>query len=427
MFGGALAVQQDQENMRLVSVACRHNKGAMSWHLMRKLGQLYLMKANDNVVDMSIPANYFQHLDIGVLRKNKIIHVNDYGEDRLTNAGFELAEDLAHELTTMHRAPQQGSLLQRFVRNLRADLDNLVRSPEDLRWYWRGLLYRMRLWWADTDPDSRPIIDGGVITPVKLWTEADDARNGRMWVEGRFSPFWLCPSGIDKGLEHLRTIDELKKEYGEQFLECGQAIGEIAKMCAALPAPLPRITFVQATPEEIEQKYRDKYRDELLAELDEFETAWKNTHSTNSVVVSGPSDKGKSYGLNPNTNRIEPFIHAEKNNVESIPSAIEIADEQATKAVAALAAKRRSKKPKQFVVIDDFTKTFDSLENATKSAVASWEYEDEDIRDWADRVNAQHQMQKTIAEEAIRTKKSRQAVVAKRKSAKSKSPRPSVK
>lgn len=248
----------------------------------------------------------------------------------LTTKGKELSTALAQTLPT----PFSESL-KKHIRSFRTLMDG-ISIPALNKFWWRNLAWRFRNWWAETHPEPRPIIDMGELVPVKLWTAEDERRNGEMWVESKFSAFWLCPSGVDKGLEHLRTLEKLKKRHGKKCIDAAFAIGEFAKQVALLPAPQPKLPAPSAS-------------DTLTYD------AVTNKTYLNGTEVCGPSGVGKTYAVAVG----DAFISVHGDRVEAARTAIELADEQATKAVKAL----NRRKPKQFVIIDDFCKTFNEFED----------------------------------------------------------------
>lgn len=360
MFGGAEAVKQDLEAIKarkFFDELPRYYAG-MSPGLLAKLGAL--IKSKGDTVDMSVPPDYFEYLQKKVLVKNGLARVNEFGEFRLTTAGLNIGEaskkaNLPAVVKSKLPALSPSTMLQTLVRDARADLQTMMQFKPFFmdKWWWRSTAWSLRKWWSGTNPNAKPFVPP---EPIHLWSDDDQQRNSRMWMESKFKAFWLCPTGIDKGLQHLNTIDELKKQHGALCLDAARAVGEFAELCSLLP-PVKPLTPVQ----QIEKHMYDKNGEFS------FEEFADRHGQVLRVEWQGEVGKGKTRGVNATDG--DPFITFHNNVVEATEEAKKVADIQGGVDFDEATRKGRRKKPKQFQLIDQFDKMWAEMEAKTEPTV----------------------------------------------------------
>jgi len=112
--------------------------------------------------------------------------------------------------------PNQLSPLQRAIKSLRT---SWVTRPRVTRFTLRSWRYRWQLWKLGTIPDV-PMIDWtGFQLPQ--WSDSDRQDQREAWHRSDLLAFWLCPDGIDAGIE-----------AHDKFLETCRAFnitGDVAK------------------------------------------------------------------------------------------------------------------------------------------------------------------------------------------------------
>ena len=354
MFGGAEAVKQDLEAMKARKFFddLPPNYAGMTPGMKSKLGEL--IRSKGHTLDMSVPTGYFEHLQKQVLLNNGLARINDFGEFRLTPEGLNIGEACAKaNLPAVYQPKLPATvpaLLQTWVRDARADLQTMMNFKPFFmdKWWWRSTLWNLRKWWAGTNPEPKPFIPP---QPVQLWSEEDELRNGRMWMESKFKAFWLCPTGVEKGLQHLDTLDKLKKKHGKNCLDAAAAVGEFAKLCALLP-PVTPLTPI----EHIQKHMFDKGGDFNVQEVTD-----KNGSVTR-IAWQGEPGHGKSYTVGAGGGTT-PFIRVHDNIIEATEDAKKLADIQGGRDFDETTKKHRPKKPRQFVLIDQFDKAFAQMED----------------------------------------------------------------
>jgi hypothetical protein len=350
VFGGVDAVKEDMENMR---------RGApMTPGLRARVGLLIQNKGN--TIDMSVPPEWFGHLQQEVLIKHGFAWINDFKEFRLTPKGVDLGIEEArklHKPLAIRNPVNFSGVLQCYVRDMRADLDTMMRLPSINKFWWRGVMWQFRRWWAGTNPEQKRLPPPG---PTREpWTDADGALARAMWIESHYTAFWLCPEGVEAGIEKLNEFDAKKFELGPNATQVIDAVESIARHCALLPAPKPKSVI-----EHIEEKMFDKSGDFSFEEFaDRHGQILK-------VQWQGEAGRGKTHSASDMTNdQLRAFIQMDATGVHATQSEIEKADVEAILGIAELSEKingkalkkGKPKKPQQFVLFDQFNKAFTDL------------------------------------------------------------------
>jgi hypothetical protein len=339
VFGMVDAFKEDLAEMR------QGLPGEMTAGLRARLGLLIQQKGD--MIDMSVPADWFQHLQKEVLIKNGYAWVNDFNEFRLTTAGVDKGIEEAkrlHKPLALRQQLTPSNVLQRYVRDMRADLDTMMRLPSINKWWWRGVMWNFRRWWAGTNPEQKRL--SAPVEAREPWTAQDEERVRRQWVQSHYTAFWLCPAGVEAGLEKLNEFDAKKAELGPHACQVIDAVESIARHCALLPVVQPMTVI-----EQIQNKMFDKSGDFKVEELQD------KMGNVTRISWQGSAGAGKTYGVSDMTSeQLQAFISIHDGKVEATEAAKKLADIQAGRDFDEVTRKPRLKKPKQFVLFDQFKK-----------------------------------------------------------------------
>lgn len=365
-MGQSVALTENQRTA-LSEAATLYDSANYNPHLLLKLAQLYKERGNKLLFHSEVDANYFAPLekDLLISKGQLILEKNKL---KLSAMGYWLCEELGEHGMVQPKYPV-GQSLQNTVRGVRTWWDSW-HIPTFNKFWWWNLRWRLRNWWSETNPAPRPLIDMGELVPHQVWTEADEARNFRMWKESHYGAFWLCPGGVIAGLEALKDWDREVEKHGPQLGACIDAVVAIAKMASQLPEPK---AVLQAKREaELAEKVRLK-KLEQEKNYKNFQTLVtvnksmvKNHASIRMETYVDPSD-GKTYAK---PAIIEPFIFCDDDSVEAIPSAIEEANKAADRAIDALNTKPiKPKKPRLITLAEQFERAYSEVQEKEAASI----------------------------------------------------------
>lgn len=352
MFGGAAAVKEEMKALRAPVPTAPTIK--LTTGLENKLGKLYQSKGN--TIDMGVPPGYFEHLQQQVLIEKGLAWINDFKEFRLTTKGLDFASKCALALPSNALVPyaSKPTALQRMVRDARADWDMMTQTPFFLdKWWWRNTMWNFRKWWAGTNPNQQ-LLTSSVIVDRPPWSEEDELSRFRLWNESHYGAFWLCPDGVQAGLEKLNEFEAKSAGMGPNAWQVIAAVESIARLAGQLPPPKP-LSVV----EQIQSRMYDKSGDFKFEEFaDRYGKILK-------VRWEGEAGRGKTFGAEDMTSeQLQAFISINHGKVQATEEAKKFADIQAGRDFDTVTKKTRAKKPKQFQLIDAFNKAYAELDSA---------------------------------------------------------------
>ena len=103
--------------------------------------------------------------------------------------------------------------LQRAIRSMRESWEG---RPRLTRFTFYSLRWRWNNWWQGTQPQV-PMFSKEFLDSLNdfTWTGYDEHAERQAWMEGNFSAFWMCPDGIDAGMEvHDKWLAFLETKPG---------------------------------------------------------------------------------------------------------------------------------------------------------------------------------------------------------------------
>lgn len=230
MFGGAIAVRDEILEVQLVGISNQFGARQIGFPVL-----LILAKHAKEDPSKELSESGLDLWQIRSLMQVGIVSAK-HGRYILSKRGRRMAIELANRL------PDETNWLTeqwtRLVQDARTDWEKLT-TPFflDSTW-WRQTIWAIRKWWAGTKPERR-VIDMGEIKAHPLWTEADEARNTQMWRESRFKAFWLCPGGVDQGLQYLNSAEHhlQEMEFEEKNSVADKDTIDITELSSVLEKP----------------------------------------------------------------------------------------------------------------------------------------------------------------------------------------------
>ncbi len=144
-----------------------------------------------------------------------------------TQRGEEVKTDLTVELGRVNgivrvnpplppaeRLVTEGGGLQELVRGLRTSWES---RPRFTRFTIMALKYRLRKWWESTAP-VHELVSQRLLDSLKgvIWTENHEREVKELWLQSELLAFWLCPQGVDAGIElHDTFLANVDQRVGE--------------------------------------------------------------------------------------------------------------------------------------------------------------------------------------------------------------------
>lgn len=193
--------------------------------------------------------------------------------------------------------------LQSFVKGLRTAWSQ---RPRISRFTIRSWIYRCKIWISQTTPEI-PMIDWSELKLPK-WTDEDRKNQRQVWHDSDLLAFWLCPDGIEAGIE---AHDEFLRICEKRGIKSVEKRKEVISEITGIALPKPKKTPEKASNaiDEIlgHLQAMDDDPNEEMIEIHEFGKSPKtvNKYPNSKLAVSD------GYDTKYFTNEVEALKYAE--------------------------------------------------------------------------------------------------------------------